>query len=166
MSVPEFSRLLFTKSDFLKPYAVNFTKDQEETNDLNQETLYRAWDNRAKNNIGNSIKARLFTLMRNIFINHHRFNSKHRTNFDNTPNNFLINQKKSAMSNPEESSLDIQEITKSIYELPSIFKIPFLLYFNGYKYNEISERLHEPTGTIKSRIHFARKLLKESITRN
>ncbi|MES1216597.1 MAG: sigma factor-like helix-turn-helix DNA-binding protein, partial [Bacteroidota bacterium] len=42
---------------------------------------------------------------------------------------------------------------------------PFSLYFDGYKYHEIAEALHEPLGTIKSRIHFARKLLKEQITR-
>ena len=46
-----------------------------------------------------------------------------------------------------------------------IFKTPFLLYFDGYKYNEIAEALNEPLGTIKSRIHFARKLLKEQVSR-
>jgi RNA polymerase sigma-70 factor (ECF subfamily) len=49
--------------------------------------------------------------------------------------------------------------------LPEIFKTPFLLYFDGYKYHEIAEALNEPLGTIKSRIHFARKLLKEQIKR-
>jgi DNA-directed RNA polymerase specialized sigma24 family protein len=39
------------------------------------------------------------------------------------------------------------------------------LYFDGYKYNEIAAILKEPLGTIKSRIHFARKLLKEQLTR-
>jgi RNA polymerase sigma-70 factor (ECF subfamily) len=43
--------------------------------------------------------------------------------------------------------------------------MPFLLYLDGYKYQEISEYLQEPLGTIKSRIHFARKLLKEQISR-
>ncbi|MFM8592203.1 MAG: sigma factor-like helix-turn-helix DNA-binding protein, partial [Sphingomonadales bacterium] len=37
--------------------------------------------------------------------------------------------------------------------------------FDGYKYNEIADTLGEPLGTIKSRIHFARKLLKEQIQR-
>ena len=49
--------------------------------------------------------------------------------------------------------------------LPGIFKDPFLLYFDGYKYNEIADMLQEPLGTIKSRIHFARKLLKAQIER-
>jgi len=46
-----------------------------------------------------------------------------------------------------------------------IFKIPFLLHFEGYRYHEISEALNEPLGTIKSRIHFARKLLKEQLNK-
>ncbi|WP_394767598.1 RNA polymerase sigma factor [Ferruginibacter sp.] len=40
-----------------------------------------------------------------------------------------------------------------------------MLYFEGYKYHEIAGMLSEPLGTIKSRIHFARKLLKEQVSR-
>ena len=52
-----------------------------------------------------------------------------------------------------------------ILRMPVIFKQPFLLYFDGFKYHEIAGMLHEPLGTIKSRIHFARKLLKAEIQR-
>ena len=40
-----------------------------------------------------------------------------------------------------------------------------MLYFEGFKYHEIADILQEPLGTIKSRIHFARKLLKAQIER-
>ena len=59
----------------------------------------------------------------------------------------------------------MKEINKAIDHLPEIFKTPFLLYFDGYKYQEIADVLNEPLGTVKSRIHFARKLLKEQLTR-
>ena len=88
-----------------------------------------------------------------------------KTIFDNTPNDYLINQKQATVSNLAESEIRIKEIKKAIQQLPEIFKTPFLLYFDGYKYNEIAEVLNEPLGTIKSRIHFARKLLKEQISR-
>jgi RNA polymerase sigma-70 factor (ECF subfamily) len=60
----------------------------------------------------------------------------------------------------------MKEVQQAIYQLPEIFKTPFLLNFDGYKYNEIAEMLEEPLGTIKSRIHFARRLLKAQINRH
>jgi RNA polymerase sigma-70 factor (ECF subfamily) len=121
--------------------------------------------NKEKYNAGTNIKAWLFTIMRNIFINDYRRKAKQKTIFDSTPNDYLINQKQTSISNAAESDLRIKEINKAIQQLPEIFKTPFLLYFDGYKYNEIAEVLIEPLGTIKSRIHFARKLLKEQISR-
>ena len=157
--------MLLQNADFLKPFAVNLTRDTEAANDLYQETLYKALANREKYNVGTNIKAWLFTIMRNIFINNYRRKAKQKTIFDNTPNEFLINQKQATVSNGAESDMRIKEINAAIQGLPEIFRTPFLLYFDGYKYNEIAEVLHEPLGTIKSRIHFARKLLKEQISR-
>lgn len=165
MSNLEFNEMLLTNADFLKPFAINLTRDQEAANDLYQETLYKALANKEKYNVGTNIKAWLFTIMRNIFINDYRRKAKQKTIFDNTPNDYLINQRQGAVSNAAESDLRIKEINKAIQDLPEIFKTPFLLYFDGYKYNEIAEVLIEPLGTIKSRIHFARKLLKEQISR-
>ena len=104
--------------------------------------------------------------MRNIFINNYRRKVKQRTIFDNTPNEYLINQKQDTVVNAAESNLRMKEIQEAMNTLPQIFKTPFLLYFDGYKYNEIAELLQEPLGTIKSRIHFARKLLKEQLSRH
>jgi RNA polymerase sigma factor (sigma-70 family) len=165
MSTTEFNQLLVSNSDFLKPFAVNLTRDSEAANDLYQETLYKALANSEKYNTGTNIKAWLFTIMRNIFINNYRRKAKQKTIFDNSANEFLINQKQLTVSNTAESEIRIKEIQRLIQQLPEIFKTPFLLYFDGYKYNEIAEVLHEPLGTIKSRIHFARKLLKEQISR-
>ena len=166
MLTQEFSQLLVTNADFLKPFAINLTRDSEEANDLFQETLYKALANQEKYNAGTNIKAWLFTIMRNIFINNYRRKAKQRTIFDSSPNEFLINQKQAAIGNAAESNLSMKEIQEAISSLPEIFKTPFLLYFDGYKYNEIAELQKEPLGTIKSRIHFARKLLKEQISRH
>ena len=165
MSVLEFEELLVDNSDFLKPFAVNLTRDNEAAKDLYQETLYKALANQEKYNAGTNIKAWLFTIMRNIFINNYRRKAKQRTIFDNTPEDYLINLKQSAITNGAESSLRVKEIHAAIDHLPEIFKMPFLLYIDGYKYQEISDYLHEPLGTIKSRIHFGRKLLKEQVSR-
>lgn len=166
MLTQEFSELLVTNADFLKPFAINLTRDSEEANDLFQETLYKALANQEKYHVGTNIKAWLFTIMRNIFINNYRRKVKQRTIFDNTPNEYLINQKQDTIVNAAESNLRMKEIQEAMNTLPQIFKTPFLLYFDGYKYNEIAELLQEPLGTIKSRIHFARKLLKEQLSRH
>lgn len=166
MSVIEFEELLVDNSDFLKPFAVNLTRDNEAAKDLYQETLYKALANQEKYNAGTNIKAWLFTIMRNIFINNYRRAAKQKTVFDNSANDFLLNNNQVTVANVAESNIEMKEIKKAIYNLPEIFKTPFSLYFDGYKYHEIAEALNEPLGTIKSRIHFARKLLKEQIARH
>jgi RNA polymerase sigma factor (sigma-70 family) len=165
MPTPEFNEILLNNADFLKPFAINLTRDTEAANDLYQETLYKALANREKYNAGTNIKAWLFTIMRNIFINNYRRKARQQTIFDNTANDYLINLKQVSVSNAAESDMRVKEIKRSIQQLPEIFKTPFLLYFDGYKYHEIADVLNEPLGTIKSRIHFARKLLKEQISR-
>ena len=165
MANTEFNDMLVDNADFLKPFAINLTKDAEAANDLYQETLYKALANHEKYNAGTNIKAWLFTIMRNIFINDYRRKAKRKTVFDNTSEDFLLNLKQASVPNGAESVLREKEIRTAIDELPEIFKVPLLLYFDGYKYQEIAEYLNEPLGTIKSRIHFARKLLKEQISR-
>ena len=164
MSATEFNDLLLHNAAPLKPFAVSLTHDQEIAKDLFQETLYRALANQDKYSTGTNIKAWLFTIMRNIFINDYRRKAKQKIIFDNSGADGLVNLNV-MVRNTGESSLQLQEINKAIYQIPQIFKLPFLLYFEGYRYHEISERLNEPLGTIKSRIHFARKLLKEKISR-
>lgn len=165
MSTLEFNEMLLSNASFLKPFAINLTRDTEAANDLYQDTLYKALANREKYNVGTNIKAWLFTIMRNIFINNYRRKAKQKTIFDSTPNDYLLNQNQATVANAAESEMRIKEIKKAITDLPEIFKTPFLLYFDGYRYNEIADVLNEPLGTIKSRIHFARKLLKEQISR-
>jgi len=166
MSTVEFNQMLVNNADFLKPFAVTLTRDNEQANDLFQETLYRALANREKYNVGTNIKAWLYTIMRNIFINSYRRRAKQNTIFDHTPNDFLLNYQQGAVSNDAMEKLHMKEVKAAIHQLPDIFRTPFLLYFDGYKYQEIAEMLKEPLGTIKSRIHFARKLLKAQVERH
>lgn len=165
MSAIEFDNIVVNNTEYLKPFAVTLTRDNETAKDLLQETMYRALANRDKYNVGTNIKAWLYTIMRNIFINDYRRKSKQNTVLDNGVNDFLLDSKQHAVVNKAESILQLKEVQQAVYKLPDIFRNPFMLYFEGYKYNEIAAMLHEPLGTIKSRIHFARKLLKEQLTR-
>lgn len=165
MATREFNQMLLENTDFLKPFAVTLTKDQEAAKDLLQETMYRALANQEKYSVGTNIKAWLYTIMRNIFINNYRRKSKQNTIFDSSDNEFLLNHNQHTVDNGAESNLRMKDIFQAIHNLPEIFKQPFMLYFEGYKYHEIADALQEPLGTIKSRIHFARRLLKEEISK-
>lgn len=165
MSSIEFNQVLIHNSDYLKPFAMTLTRDSESAKDLVQETIYRALANKEKYLDGTNIKAWLYTIMRNIFINNYRRSAKQNTIFDNTANDFLLDHNQFSTGNAAETNLSVKNIYEAIHQLPEIFKTPFQLYFEGYKYHEIALVLKEPLGTIKSRIHFARKLLKQQLER-
>jgi len=165
MSTLEFNQMLLNNTEFLKPFAITLTRDTEAAKDLVQETMYRALANKDKYNVGTNIKAWLYTIMRNIFINNYRRKAKQYTIFDSTPNEFLLNLNQGAVTNDAVAKINLKEVQEAIHHLPEIFRNPFLLYFDGFKYHEIADMLGEPLGTIKSRIHFARKLLKNQLQR-
>jgi RNA polymerase sigma factor (sigma-70 family) len=165
MSTLEFNQMLLNNTEFLKPFAITLTRDTEAAKDLVQETMYRALANKDKYNVGTNIKAWLYTIMRNIFINNYRRKAKQSTIFDSTPNEFLLNLNQGAVANDAVAKINLKEVQEAIHHLPEIFRNPFLLYFDGFKYHEIADMLGEPLGTIKSRIHFARKLLKNQLQR-
>lgn len=159
MSTQEFNSLVLNNADGLKPFAITLTKDQEVAKDLCQETLCKAFTYRDKYEPGTNIKAWLFTIMRNIFINEYRRNNRKKAVMEavkyTTPSYVLSS----------ETVVRLREINTAIHYLPAIFKKACLLYLNGYKYHEIAVALNEPLGTIKSRIHFAKKMLQKQIER-
>ncbi len=166
MGTIDFDKMLIDNSNFLQPVAFSLTRDNETAKDLLQETIYKALANRDKYNVGTNIKAWLYTIMRNIFINNYRRKVKQQTIFDKSESDFFINYgQRSIVANPAEGDIKLKEIRMAVTLLPAIFKNPFQLYCDGYKYYEIAEMLDEPLGTIKSRIHFARKLLKTQLDR-
>ncbi|MEO1436471.1 MAG: sigma factor-like helix-turn-helix DNA-binding protein [Bacteroidota bacterium] len=57
----------------------------------------------------------------------------------------------------------MRELTSIIEDLDDGIKIPFMMHYHGYKYQEIADHLDLPLGTVKSRIFFARKELKNVI---
>ena len=166
MSTAEFNHLVLESSDSLKPFAFSLTRDSEQAKDLYQETICKAFVNKDKYSIGTNLKAWLYTIMRNIFINEYRRKQKRNTASVDLSEDISIFKTQAWSFNNVESNIVFKDIQKRINSLPDIFKLPFNLYYEGYKYHEIAFAMNEPLGTIKSRIHFARKLLKEQIEKN
>ena len=60
----------------------------------------------------------------------------------------------------EKDALAEININEAIENLNDTYKIPFMMHFKGFKYHEIADKLEIPIGTVKNRIHIARKELK------
>lgn len=163
MSTLEFQTKFDQMSQVLQSFAYNLTKNGEEAKDLFQETAYRALTNRDKFRPGTNFKAWLFTIMKNIFINNYRKRVKANTIFDSTDNDYYINSGSNVVRNGSESQIMMKELWRMINELDESIRIPFVMHYEGYKYQEIADDLDLPLGTVKSRIFFARKALKDKI---
>ncbi|MEI8279026.1 MAG: RNA polymerase sigma factor [Bacteroidota bacterium] len=165
MTSSDFDYLVANHSDYLKPFAISLTHNSEDAKDLFQETMVKALVNREKYQFGTNLKAWLYTIMRNTFINEYRRNKKFvKVQSDLPTETFIENSGKIAV-NEGYGHIRMAEIKNAIEQMPQVFRLSFELYYTGYKYQEISELLHEPLGTIKSRIHFARKMLVSQLER-
>ena len=163
MSTYEFDNNFNKMSSVLHSFAYNLTKNSEEAKDLFQETAYRAMTNREKFRPGTNFKAWLFTIMKNIFINNYRKKVKANTIIDSTENMYYINSGKNVIANSGEANILMKELQGMISKLDDGIKIPFMMHYEGFKYQEIADQLDLPLGTVKSRIFFARKELKSLI---
>ena len=163
MSTIEFNTKFADLTQMLNAFAYNLTKNREEAKDLYQETAFRAFTNREKFRTGTNFKAWLFTIMKNIFINNYRKKVKKNTILDSTDNMYYINSGKNIVDNKAESNIIMDELNYMVKNLDEGLRVPFEMHYVGYKYQEIADELELPLGTVKSRIFFARKELKNLV---
>ncbi len=163
MSAIDFNTNFDKQASMLQAFAYNLTKNVEDAKDLFQETAYRAIVNRDKFRPGTNFKAWLFTIMKNIFINNYRKKVKANTLIDSTANNYYINSGHHTVKNAAASDIMMKELHQIIDSIDESTRVPFMMYYEGFKYQEIADQLELPLGTVKSRIFFARKELKELI---
>jgi RNA polymerase sigma-70 factor (ECF subfamily) len=147
----------------LRNFALKLTHDQEDANDLVQETVFRAMKYEEKFEKGTNLKGWLYTIMKNLFINHYRRVVSSKIFSDDTDKQHYINSARSARANDAESNLGEEEIMQAINGLSENLRTPFMMSFNGFKYEEIAEKLKIPLGTVKIRIHMARQKLKSQL---
>lgn len=163
MTTLEFNTKFNGLTSSLNSFAYNLTKNVEDAKDLFQETAIRAMTNKDKFRSGTNLKAWLFTIMKNIFINNYRKKIKKNTIIDTTDNMFFLNSGSATVSNDAGRNILMQELETMIDSLEDNIKEPFLMHYIGHKYQEIADKLELPLGTVKSRIFFARKELKRKI---
>ncbi len=152
--------------------ALRMTRNRADAEDLVQETFVKAWRSFATFQEGTNLRAWLFRIMTNTFIN--KYNAQQRrpqeTELDEVEELFLFrrlgafDQSKITQS-AEDQMLELftdDEVKKAIEELPEMFRLPVLLSdVDGFSYKEIAEMLDVPIGTVMSRLHRGRKMMQK-----
>lgn len=145
----------------LLSFALKLTANREEAKDLVQDTTLKALRNEEKFVENTNFKGWMLTIMRNIFINNYRKNARENTMVDSSNDLFHLNLcQESGLESPE-GTYACNEITAIIAKFSTEYREPFAMHVAGYKYEEIADRLQMPLGTVKSRIFFARKKLRD-----
>ncbi|MBI5915956.1 MAG: sigma-70 family RNA polymerase sigma factor [Bacteroidetes bacterium] len=165
MTTIEFNCHFNTLQHKLLPFAYRLTNNVEDAKDLIQETALRAYNNKEKFETGTNFRAWVTTIMRNTFINIYR-KKKNRATTSEPADSYVFVNENHAVDNSAHSNMMMLELDGIMKTLDNIYRKPFLLFFEGYKYEEIAENMNLPIGTVKSRIFFARQKLMETINRS
>lgn len=144
----------------LETFAKKFTNDVENANDLVQDTIIKAIHYRHLYKPGTNLRGWLYTIMKNTFINNYRRGSKRNAVIETSEDLSSYQLMGSAQNNLGVNKFVMEDIQRALDNLQPEYSRPFLRYFEGYKYHEIAEELNIPIGTVKTRIHVARQILK------
>lgn len=159
----DFNLMIAEHTTNLKSFAYKFTKDSGVADDLYQDTMVKAVRYFGQFKPGTNIKAWLFTIMRNTFINDYRRDIRKNALIiqeDEISSAHLLN---SSTSNGAEGSFAMADIQKALSTLEPKYRILFVKYFEGFKYEEIAQEMNIPIGTVKTRIHLARQVLQKQL---
>jgi len=166
----EFETEAFPHKDILFNFALRTTGDKDDAHDLLQETFmkaFRFWDKYEK---GTNIRAWLFRIMKNSYINRYRKETREpgMVDYDDVENFYDSIRDDSTDSNDLQkrmySNMLSDEVTEALQSLPEDFRtVVILCDIEGLMYDEISEFLNCPIGTVRSRLHRGRKILEEKL---
>jgi len=159
MTAIEFNTRILKEKQSLKNFALSLTHNNDDALDLVQDTYVKAITYREKFEDSTNLKAWLFTIMKNTFINSYRRAVKTKQIIQTNADIAMARAFKNNHQDITESRLAAKDIIQKIENLDDQYKIPFTRYYNGFKYEEIAQEMQLPLGTVKSRIFLARKQL-------
>jgi len=165
-----FEHELLPHADALYNFAYHLTYNEEDANDLVQDTFMKAFRFINSYEQGTNAKAWLFKILKNGFINEYRKKAKQPNKVDYediVAYQDADEEKGGVVFDLREDIFDGMmgdEITVALNNLPIDFKTVILLCdIEGFTYEEISKIIDIPIGTVRSRLHRARNMLKESL---
>ncbi len=166
----EFEAEALPHMDVLYNFALRTTGNEDDARDLLQETYlkaYRFWD---KYEQGTNIRAWLFRIMKNTYINRYRKEVKEPDKVDYEVVENFYNSIRAQSADPNDlqeklyGNLLGDEVAKALESLPDDFRtVVILCDIEGLTYEEIAEFIDRPIGTVRSRLHRGRKLLQEKL---
>ncbi|MFP4687730.1 MAG: sigma-70 family RNA polymerase sigma factor [bacterium] len=153
-------------------YARSINRNKEDAEDLVQDTYMRAYRYFHQYTPGTNCKAWLFTILRNLYNTRYKKYKKtpdkvHYDDIEEVYDFILGEELRSDINEPEKDFFENilpQQIVNAIEELPEEFRSTFILAdIEDFSYKEIAEILDCPIGTVMSRLHRARNILKKKL---
>ena len=156
MPPASFKDELVAEITILRAFAISLSGSASQADDLVQETLLRAWSKSDKFQPGTSLRAWLFTILRNIYYSNYRKRAREVQDSDGAYARRLV------VIGDQESHLDLEDFRKALTKLPAEQReVLTLVGASGLSYEEAAEICDVEIGTIKSRLSRARSKLVE-----
>ncbi|WP_061962769.1 MULTISPECIES: sigma-70 family RNA polymerase sigma factor [Demequina] len=158
--------------DQLYAAALRMTRNGADAEDLVQETFAKAFAAQDKFTMGTNLKAWLYRIQTNAFINTYRKKQRQPKRSDaDTIEDWQLSaaaeHTSTGLASAEDNALDQMgdgDIKQALADLPDDFRMAvYLSDVEGFAYKEIAEIMDTPVGTVMSRLHRGRKLLRENL---
>lgn len=166
----DFDDEIIPHMDALYNFALRLTTDPNDAEDLVQDTIVKAYRFFSSYEKGTNAKAWMFRILKNSFINNYRKTSKKpsQVDYDEVSSYYeSIRAERTETSDLENlmfREMMDDDLSMALKRLPEDFRTVVLLCdVDGYTYEEIANMLDVPIGTIRSRLHRGRNLLKTEL---
>jgi RNA polymerase sigma-70 factor (ECF subfamily) len=141
-------------------YALQLTEDREDALDLVQETSYKALKNKKRLHNDEHIRAWLYTILKNTYINYLRSSQYRQLVYDTDELVYYSETRENNGNLLPDEKLFRKELHEVVGLLPGTYEKPIRMLLAGYSYKEISQQMNIPIGTVKSRIHLGKKQIR------
>ena len=168
----EFETACLSHLDALYASALKFTRSASDAEELVQDTYLKAFRFADKFEWGTNLKAWLFRIQSNTFINDYRHRGHERKYMERAATESLYDQvldteARAYAANPETHVFNQflkEDLDRALEEMPDDFKVVVVLIdLQGFSYKEVAEIIGCPIGTVMSRLHRGRKLLQREL---
>lgn len=165
-----FERELLPNIDPLHTFAYHLSFNEDDAKDLVQETFLKAYRALDSYEPGTNAKAWLFKILKNAYINQYRKKARRPTQVDYE--DYIGYQDREDQASVDYMDLRTElfdnligdEVTTAVNALPVDFRTVILLCdVEDFTYEEIAKIIDIPIGTVRSRLHRARNMLKERL---